>query len=720
MKKSAEDILQERLEQLESGASLENSLADLPEEEASLLKLVAAVRALPYPRRQAEAVPAQRSKLLDSFERSKTMSPTPRPSSPAGQPHRKRQLWLVLVGAAALIGLACLFWLVVGGALGAQALTGNSPAGQIFAPHPPNAQSAVLSHVRGLVEVKDGSGAWAAARDGKVVAAGQTIRTRALSTADLTLYDGSVIHFKPETVLSIDQLDTGGWFSPRLVLLSQREGQTTHDVTPSSKTGARYEVSTPSGVASVKGTSFTILIFAQVTRVYVEKGEVAVTNVNVTVMVLAGQSTLVRPSQHPSTPAFLISGQGVVTQAGGTWMIGGQSFRTDNLTAISGSPQVGDTVSVQGRILSSGARFADVIILIQRSADNRFSFSGKVDALSGSSITVAGQTAALDSHTRIDAGIKVGDTVSVAGVVRQGGGLLAEEVSLIDQSSGQPFSFAGVAQGTGATWSISGVSVKTDEHTEIEGGIAVGDLVEVSGWILPDGTWLAGSIEKADEDEREFHISGPVQGMSPWSVAGASFQTNDQTRIDAGIKVGDLVSVSGVVLEDGTWLAGEISLIQPETARFEFVSTVTGTAPLAVSGFSFTTDSNTQMPGDLAVGDLVKVEGRILPDGTWLAEEITKLEPDEDLGCMDSTATVQSISAGQIVLLSGAKVDEDQDTKVEGQIQVASIVLIRACTDRDGHVTIISIIVIYQLDALPTPRPQQNGGHEGDDEHDDD
>jgi hypothetical protein len=37
-----------------------------------------------------------------------------------------------------------------------------------------------------------------------------------------------------------------------------------------------------------------------------------------------------------------------------------------------------------------------------------------------------------------------------------------------------------------------------DRNTNIKGDIAVGDMVKVTGWILEDGTWLATEIKHTD------------------------------------------------------------------------------------------------------------------------------------------------------------------------------------------------------------------------------
>src|SRR5574342_296050 len=72
-----------------------------------------------------------------------------------------------------------------------------------------------------------------------------------------------------------------------------------------------------------------------------------------------------------------------------------------------------------------------------------------------------------------------------------------------------------------------------------------------------------GVVEVKDENgdwmpvagDATFELVGELQSMDPWTVAGKSFATNETTQISEGLQVGNLVRVQGTVLEDGTWVA---------------------------------------------------------------------------------------------------------------------------------------------------------------------
>lgn len=62
-----------------------------------------------------------------------------------------------------------------------------------------------------------------------------------------------------------------------------------------------------------------------------------------------------------------------------------------------------------------------------------------------------------------------------------------------------------------------------------------------------------------------FELIGTVESVEPWKVSGRALQRNDATQIAQGVKVGDLVRVRGAVLQDGSWLAYSIEPAKQET-----------------------------------------------------------------------------------------------------------------------------------------------------------
>ncbi|MBI3243973.1 MAG: FecR domain-containing protein [Chloroflexi bacterium] len=694
------DLFQERLARLEQGEPLEACLAGLPEEEASLLKMAAQLSTVNYPEQASDSALAQRTKLLQAARVAKeknAMTTKPRWVLPAALSGVAAFAFICVIAVAAMAGFASLR---------------RSPAAprQVVIVTPSqnggptqiipiaNPQSGTMANVRGNVRVQGDDGSWATMRNGQTVTAGKRIRTGPLSSATLVFYDGSQARLGPNTELWIDSLNaqTSG---PRIIQLTQWVGDTKHDVAHSADPASVYEVRTPSGVGTAKGTSFQVLVTALFVRFDVDKGAVAVANLNIIVVVVAGQSTTIPSGQPPGDPVFRVSGEGEVLQTGSVWNIGGQTFLTDGNTVIVGNPQVGDRVAVEGRLLPNGSRLADLITLLHRASKNTFSFSGVVESIGGDSWTISGREVRVDELTTIEDGIVVGDAVEVRGGIAQDGTFWAGEIRKRAEAE-QPFEFTGVIDAIADSgWTISGVTIKVDGNTEIDEGLETGDVVKVEGHIQADGSWLAESITLADEDEHKFEITGPVESMDPWKVAGVEFETAAWTEIDENIKVGDRVKVEGRIQEDGTWVADEIKLIEASQAlRFEFVGKVTSTDPWVIGGVTLATDENTEIANDIEVGDFVRVKGHILPDGALLADDISPLEDPAD--CFDTVVVVSNVTAEKIILLNGQTI-KLKDIDLEGDVKVASIIIVHACVGKDGKIVIVSVIVIFQLDKLP-------------------
>ena len=183
-----------------------------------------------------------------------------------------------------------------------------------------------------------------------------------------------------------------------------------------------------------------------------------------------------------------------------------------------------------------------------------------------------------------------------------------------------------------------------DENTEIEDGLEVGDLAAVRGRILDDGSWLASSIARAEEEAAAFSISGTVQSIDPWRVSGIAFETRPWTIIEPGIEVGDRVRVSGRILDDGVWVAAVIEKLEDEPRHtVVLVGVVDSIDPWVVNGLPLVVDEETVIVGDIEVGTLVWVEIELRPDGTWLARRIVALDEDDESGCFTVHAVVTGV-----------------------------------------------------------------------------
>ena len=257
-----------------------------------------------------------------------------------------------------------------------------------------------------------------------------------------------------------------------------------------------------------------------------------------------------------------------------------------------------------------------------------------------------------------------------------------------------------------AYWVVSGISITVDADTVIDEGLAVEDLVRVRGQVMEDGTWLARSISRLVPEEHRFEFVGLVERIDPWVVSGIALETRMWTEIRGEIEVGDRVKVEGRILSDGTWLAEEIKLADADRGlSFEFVGRVERIQPWVVSGISLTVNYRTEIEEGIKIGDRVKVEGRILPDGTWLATEIKLIHPRQSMGCIQFTAVVVRVSEDRLVLRNGMTIPLDEGTRVEGEIRVHSVIWVEMCTDAHGGVTVTRIVVLRPAGPPPRPTP---------------
>ncbi len=705
------DRLQYALERLAAGEALDRVASGLPADEAADLKLAAALQDLEVIAPAADRLAAQRQAVL----RAARAAPTP----PAPT---RRPLWPWLLAASGAVGVLalCTLTAVSAGALwwwtARSAPVAQSPstppamagmaAEATAAAVAPDPQSAALSEAHGLVEVQAADGAWQPAASGALVSAGARVRTGALSRVTLTFYDGSQAQLGPNTEVSVDALDAQR-AGPRVIRLTQVRGDSDHTVAKSALPDSVYEVATPSGAGRAQGTAFHVSVTVVNVSFAVSEGAVAVTNLDVTVVVVAGQTSVIVVGHPPAEPALQITGEGAVQQIGETWFIAGQALRVTADTVITGEPQVDDWVTFTGRQLADGTRVADRITLVRRSLTNAFSFIGTVDALGPDAWIIAGRTVRVDGLTQIEAGLAVGDTVEVTGGLAADGTFWAATLrrwAAADLSV--PFTWTGVVQAISATvWTVSDLTLTVDVSTTLPASVVLGDLVRVDGVVEPGGVWRARTIQKLTAPDQIFDITGVLISRDPWNVGGVAFTVDDDTDVDDDLRLGDRVRVRGRVLADGTRLAERVERIDAGRRHaVQFTARVAAIDPWVIGGVTVTVDAKTKLAGDIAVGDLVRVKGSLRPDGTVVADKITLV--DDEAGCISLSAVVSAINARTLTLLDGRTLTLDDSVAVTGTLQIASVVIVNGCVDEAGQIIVIAITVVFQLEALPpTPTP---------------
>ena len=187
-------------------------------------------------------------------------------------------------------------------------------------------------------------------------------------------------------------------------------------------------------------------------------------------------------------------------------------------------------------------------------------------------------------------------------------------------------------------WTIDGIVVAIDPDTEIEGGLVVGQTVEIEGVLQEDGTILALEIETEDEDDvvsSKTKLKGIFQGIDQdtgkWIISGNLVDVGPGTDTDGLPYVGQRVKVEALLQENGSLLAREIENKGGSTDEDDGSSEdklegtflgVDDDGKWIVNGASVLIDPLTRLKGAPTVGERIKVKALLQADGSLLAVKI--------------------------------------------------------------------------------------------------
>lgn len=159
--------------------------------------------------------------------------------------------------------------------------------------------------VRGDVRVEPGIGNPKPASVGIELDAGDRVMTAGDSNALLEFSDGSRLRLNAEgsvRLKSMRVLSSGAGDAE----LELEHGRTEATVTPAPGRGTRFQIETPSGVTSVRGTDFRVASDPNASRTEVTAGRVAVDAAGQGVQVDAGFGTRVQAGAPPMAPVALL------------------------------------------------------------------------------------------------------------------------------------------------------------------------------------------------------------------------------------------------------------------------------------------------------------------------------------------------------------------------------------------------------------------------------
>ena len=229
-----------------------------------------------------------------------------------------------------------------------------------------------------------------------------------------------------------------------------------------------------------------------------------------------------------------------------------------------------------------------------------------------------------------------------------------------------------------------------------------------------------------------FDVTAPLESMDPWKVAGMTLETNDSTQIEEVLQVGDIVRVRGTILENGTWLANSIERADEQIDPIIIlIGRVDSVDPWVVNGIQLNVTADTDIQGTITPGMFVRVEILLSPDGTWEVLSIAPLgEFEENPDCGTVVATVVSVEgnviqlAGWPVITLGEDIKIENDEGGEGTLSPNQVVLIVVCPSGEGQIVIVQIIILNIGDngtpveggeggekVLICHKPDKKGGH---------
>jgi hypothetical protein len=270
--------------------------------------------------------------------------------------------------------------------------------------------------------------------------------------------------------------------------------------------------------------------------------------------------------------------------------------------------------------------------------------------------------------------------------------------------------------GTTVTPTAAATQVAPESVLRLENGVI--ELREETGDWLPVG------------GETTFEITGQLEGTDPWMVTGNTFATRDSTHIDEGLEAGVRVRVKGVILEDGTWLAYSIERIEQQTDPvIILIGKVTSIDPWVVNGITLDVTSDTLIGEGIEPEMIVRVEILLMQDGTWEVLSIVPLADFTDVpGCATVTATVMSVNGNEIQLAGWPVITLEEDVIIENDqgsevtLSGNEVVLVVVCSSDDGQIRITHIIILNIGEGevpsdgegekvLICHKPDKKGGH---------
>lgn len=393
-----DDLLQQKITEVENGASVDDVINSLPEDAKGLeplIRLATTVRTIPHPEEVPTAVAAQRQTVMSAAARRTS------PLKASGLSWKWIGAGVTLAGAGTFAAICLLA--IIGVSLW---FSGR------------NSGTAHIEYITGQVQVATNRAGteWKNIAVGYQLKRGDELRTLGASTATVSYFEGTHTFISPNTTLTYTEL--GGLSASAIqVKINETAGEIWNQVTPFQGNPKSYFlVQTPSGTASVHGTNFNVRVDATGNAQFsVNTGKVQVTNQSSSVTLLAGQATTASTSGQIEAASYQFNVSGTITDIDdttNTMTVSGIPFQVPASAVIYGPKELGASVEVQGRILGDNTRVADSIEPVSSDDQNAF-FTGTIESNSGDTWKIGSSQVKVDANTALSANLNVGKTVKV-------------------------------------------------------------------------------------------------------------------------------------------------------------------------------------------------------------------------------------------------------------------------------------------------------------------
>jgi hypothetical protein len=347
---------------------------------------------------------------------------------------------------------------------------------------------------------------------------------------------------------------------------------------------------------------------------------------------------------------------------------------------------------------------------------------------------IGGKKVTVGPNTEVETALVAGQVAEVEAEIQPDGSLLATSIEGKDRPDHPKTTrLNGVFQGVDAAgnWIISGTPVAVGQDSDTDGLPAEGQRVKVKALLQADGSLRAREIEntfgrrESKEDRDEARLSGTFQGVDSdgnWVIHGKSVSVDARTRLKGAVAKGHRVEVKATPKEDGTLRALKIegddedagsSRGKSEAEVHGVVQTVQAGRVLTINGLAIGLNAQTQVEGDVKVGDLVKVAARIRDDGTLEATGV-EVEDGAQRGSTPEerearlSGVIEKVNQDRTLVVNGITIVLGPGAEVRGRLIAGARIEVRGNFRKDGSI-VAAQVRAAAADASEERRPEGKG-----------